>query len=213
MQTTTFKVLVLGAATLLVAACEEPNATTTTPAAQREAANADIARSKAEAEKKAADKAVADAKAKADAAEKKLDAAEDRADDAADLGPAESVWASSWSTFHTGKEKTMDAGDWTMERGADGSYTAWRKVKDATARTGEKIEDAAVTTAVKAKLLADDDVKGLKIDVDTKQNVVHLEGTVDKPEHAGEAMRIALGTAGVDKVVSRLKWAAPPAIQ
>jgi hyperosmotically inducible protein len=200
MQTTTFKVLVLGAASLLVAACEEPaSTTTTTPAAQREAANADIAKSKAEAEKKAADKALDDAKAKADAA--------------ADLGPAESVWASSWSTFHAGKEKTMDAGDWTMERGADGTYTAWRKVKDATAKAGEKIEDAAVTTAVKAKLLADDDVKGLKIDVDTKQNVVHLKGTVDKPEHAGEAMRIALGTAGVDKVVSHLKWAAPAPIQ
>src|SRR6266566_259141 len=39
---------------------------------------------------------------------------------------------------------------------------------------GEKIDDAAITAAVKSKLLADSLVGGLKIDVDTRDGVVSL---------------------------------------
>src|SRR5205814_10723393 len=43
---------------------------------------------------------------------------------------------------------------------------------------GEKLTDAAITTAVKSKLLADTKVSGLKINVDTENAIVTLKGSV-----------------------------------
>ena len=44
--------------------------------------------------------------------------------------------------------------------------------------------DPGVTTAVKAKLAADDTVKAYRIDVDTQDKVVTLKGEVDTPSGA-----------------------------
>ena len=41
--------------------------------------------------------------------------------------------------------------------------------------------DAGITTAVKAKIAADDVVKAYQIDVDTERKAVTLTGTVDTP--------------------------------
>ncbi len=215
MKLMTSTILALGLASFVATGCEENKAPGTAPSAVKAAADADKAKSKAEAEKIAADKKAADAKAEAKVADKKLDDAKDKAEEAGadNLGPDESMWSKSWGTFHAGKDATVDAGDWSIERGKDGSYTAWRKIKAATAAAATKVEDAAVSAAVKAKLAVDDDVKASTIDVDTKQSVVHLKGKVEKPEQAGEAMRIALGTGGVEKVVSHLTWAGSPAVQ
>ena len=82
----------------------------------------------------------------------------------------------------TGAEKTQNAGE---------------KAMDATA-------DATITSAVKTKLLADPKVGGLKIDVDTKDNVVTLTGTVKNAEEKAEAIRLAKTTSGVKSVVDKL---------
>jgi hyperosmotically inducible protein len=66
------------------------------------------------------------------------------------------------------------------------------------------IDDAAVTTSVKTKLLADSTVGGLKIDVDTKEGVVTLTGNVKSQAEADAAVRIARETEGVKDVVSNL---------
>ena len=202
------------ASILLLAACDEKKAEPT--AAEKQAAlSADANKDKAQAAKNDADKAVDAAKKKADEADKKLDKAKDDAKVAMDKlgddwkGPERASWERSWTGFYDSKEKTVDVGDWTVERGTDGMYTAWRKVKDSAAAAKEKVADAAVLTAVKAKLALEDDIKSNKIDVDVKDNVVNLKGTVEKPEQAGEAMRVALGTPGVDKVTSHLTWAPP----
>jgi hyperosmotically inducible protein len=72
-------------------------------------------------------------------------------------------------------------------------------------RAGAVATDAAITTAVKSKLLADPAVGGLKIDVDTKGGVVTLTGTVASRTEADQAIKIARGTDGVDRVVDNLK--------
>jgi hyperosmotically inducible periplasmic protein len=64
--------------------------------------------------------------------------------------------------------------------------------------------DAGITTAVKTKLAADDDVKAYQIDVDTNNKVVTLSGTVDTPTAKARAVEIAKATDGVVNVVDNV---------
>lgn len=88
------------------------------------------------------------------------------------------------------------------------SKTAVQKTEDATEKaakdTGANITDAAITSAVKTKLLADTKVGGLKINVDTNNHVVTLTGTVKSAAEKAEAIRLASTTKGVDKVIDKL---------
>ena len=71
-------------------------------------------------------------------------------------------------------------------------------------KAGNVIEDGVITAKVKTALLADPDVKGLRIDVDTKNGVVTLKGTADKPANRDRAVAIAKDTSGVKSVDSHL---------
>ena len=71
--------------------------------------------------------------------------------------------------------------------------------------------DPGITTAVKAKLAADDTVKAYKIDVDTKNAVVTLTGSVDTADGKTRAVELARTTKGVTDVVDQLS-VAPPAV-
>jgi osmotically-inducible protein OsmY len=82
------------------------------------------------------------------------------------------------------------------------------KTKAGIEKTGEVIEDSAITTAVKTKLLADTKAPGLKIDVDTKNGVVTLSGNVKSKAEAAKAVADARGTKGVKRVINNLKIAA-----
>jgi hyperosmotically inducible periplasmic protein len=79
------------------------------------------------------------------------------------------------------------------------------KAGQAADRAGAVATDAAITTAVKSKLLADPAVGGLQIDVDTKGGIVTLTGTVASRTEADQAVKLARGTDGVDRVVDNLK--------
>ena len=70
---------------------------------------------------------------------------------------------------------------------------------------GHAVEDTAITSAVKAKFLADRVVSGMKIDVDTKDGVVTLSGMVSSRAEADRATMMARNTEGVTKVVDNLK--------
>ena len=72
------------------------------------------------------------------------------------------------------------------------------------AKAGDKLDDAAITGKVKTALIADPDVKALKIDVDTKDNVVTLTGKVHSAAEKNEAVRLAKTTTGVKRVVDHL---------
>jgi hyperosmotically inducible periplasmic protein len=64
--------------------------------------------------------------------------------------------------------------------------------------------DGAITTAVKTKFLADPTISGLKIDVDTKGNVVTLTGVVPTAAEKNRALESARKTDGVKSVVDNL---------
>ena len=106
-----------------------------------------------------------------------------------------------------GASATKDA----AERGVDATKRGIDKGVDATKagaeKTGEVVTDAAITTAVKTKLLADGKTPGLKIDVDTKDGVVTLSGTVKTQAEIDKAVADARGTKGVGRVVNKLRVA------
>ena len=74
-------------------------------------------------------------------------------------------------------------------------------------RDGNLVGDAAITAAVKTKMLADSDVGGLKIDVDTTDGVVALKGNVSSTAEKRKAVQIARETDGVKSVKDQLKIA------
>jgi hyperosmotically inducible protein len=107
----------------------------------------------------------------------------------------------------TGSQTATDARDRVRE-GADAAKDAGRDVKATTGqaadRAGAAITDAAITAGVKSKFLADSSVSGLKIDVDTKDGVVALNGTVATRSEADRAVSLARDTSGVKRVVNNL---------
>lgn len=70
---------------------------------------------------------------------------------------------------------------------------------------GQQMDDAAITSEVKAGLTADSDVNPFNIDVDTQDGVVTLRGTVDDRETVSEAVRIARATSGVVRVENQIE--------
>src|SRR5947209_3487457 len=78
------------------------------------------------------------------------------------------------------------------------------KTKAAASKTGEFLSDAAITTAVKTKLLGVKDVIANDINVDTNEGVVTLKGSVPTEAQKTRAAEIARGTAGVKRVVNEL---------
>jgi hyperosmotically inducible protein len=65
--------------------------------------------------------------------------------------------------------------------------------------------DAAITYAVKTQFLADPEVSGLKINVDTDDGVVTLRGNVKSMAEADKASAIARQSSGVKSVVNDLR--------
>ncbi len=78
------------------------------------------------------------------------------------------------------------------------------EAKQATNTAANVVDNAALTTKVKAALLADDMVKGTQINVDSKAGVVKLTGTVDTPAHVARAVEVAKGVQGVQRVDNNL---------
>jgi hyperosmotically inducible periplasmic protein len=69
---------------------------------------------------------------------------------------------------------------------------------------GAAISDAAITATVKSKLLADPETSALRIDVDTKDRMVTLSGSVKSAAEKSEAVTIARQTDGVLSVNDQL---------
>ncbi|MFB3886965.1 MAG: BON domain-containing protein [Thermodesulfobacteriota bacterium] len=65
---------------------------------------------------------------------------------------------------------------------------------------GEVVDDAAITTKVKAKIFEDGVMKGMAISVDTFQGQVTLTGAVDTPQQKERAEELAGSVYGVKKV-------------
>lgn len=64
----------------------------------------------------------------------------------------------------------------------------------------QPMSDTWITTKVKSSLLADSDVAGLDVEVETVNGVVHLRGDVDSQAQIDRAVEIARDIDGVTNV-------------
>lgn len=82
-------------------------------------------------------------------------------------------------------------------------------VREKVSKAGEAISDATAdartTATIKGKLLKEPGLGSLSISVDTTDGLVTLSGTARTHEEVARAVRIALNTEGVRKVVSTLQ--------
>lgn len=72
------------------------------------------------------------------------------------------------------------------------------------ARAGDVIDDAEVTTRVKAAIFSAPGLKSLKINVETSKGVVTLRGSTDSLSSSDRATMLAGTVAGVEEVKNRL---------
>jgi osmotically-inducible protein OsmY len=72
------------------------------------------------------------------------------------------------------------------------------------ARAEHALAEGSLTAKIKAKMALDDTVKALSIDVDTRDGVVTLTGSVHSVTERTRAVQLARETDGVTSVVDRL---------
>ena len=100
------------------------------------------------------------------------------------------------------ENKLTIAGEDTEARQDANTATASGEVREAMDEAGDGIDDAWITSKVKTQLLADDQVHGTEINVETKGNVVTLIGTAPTLAARTKAIEIAQATKGVRSVVA-----------
>ena len=76
-------------------------------------------------------------------------------------------------------------------------------------RAAGVLDDATITAKVKSALIAEPQLKGLAIDVDTSKNVVTLSGSVASDQARADAERIAKQVEGVAGVKNNLEVKKP----
>jgi len=91
----------------------------------------------------------------------------------------------------------------TIDKNVDKSLMD--KTKGGLSKAGEKIDDAWITTKVNWFFVGEDSLKHSHINVDTKNNVVTLNGTVTSLAGKNRAAQLARQTDGVKSVVNNLK--------
>lgn len=93
------------------------------------------------------------------------------------------------SGMDTAKEKLAESSD---------------AIKQSTEKAATAVDDAAITTKVKAEIMRDPGLKLTDINVETNQGVVILSGVVDKPQDAERAVQIARAITDVKSVENKL---------
>ena len=117
-------------------------------------------------------------------------------------------------------QKVERAIEKTGEKIADASRKATAEVKEAgrdmkdgvqdaktdarTTETGRAVSDTAITAAIKGNYLLDPDLSVLKIEVDTKDGVVVLNGLTPSAEAKARAEKLAAANKGVREVRNHL---------
>jgi osmotically-inducible protein OsmY len=76
--------------------------------------------------------------------------------------------------------------------------------REATAKAGDKVADASITTAINAELAKDDRLSALKIDVDTRDGRVTLTGSAPDVAAKDRATMLANNVKGVQSVDNKL---------
>ena len=110
-------------------------------------------------------------------------------------------------TGATAADKTRDGLNKAADETVDALDKAAKATGKAVSKSGEVITDAWITTAVKSRFMGDEPLEGSRIDVDTKDNVVTLRGTVPTEAARTHAVTKARDTEGVKRVVDKLSVA------
>ena len=75
-----------------------------------------------------------------------------------------------------------------------------------TGRTaGRNVDDATITTSVKTKLAGDKLSSLTRVDVDTNNGTVSLNGVVESADQKARAQELASQVGGVNKVINNLQ--------
>jgi len=101
----------------------------------------------------------------------------------------------------TGTSGTMKSGAAKTKNGAE---KVADKTKEGLSKTGEAITDGWITTRVHSKFVGEDLLKDSNIDVDTKDHIVTLKGTVMSASARARAVAQAKEVEGVKQVIDRL---------
>jgi len=86
-----------------------------------------------------------------------------------------------------------------------GAQTTTGTVSGSSETLGQHVDDATITTKVKAELLGAKNVKSQHIHVKTRKGVVSLTGTVPTAEDRDNADQVAQNVSGVESVKNHLK--------
>lgn len=103
----------------------------------------------------------------------------------------------SGETPGAGTVPTPDMSPPTAEPGAAAQRPAERS-------TGQVVDDSVITTKVKSSLLADDQVKGMDISVETRNAEVTLSGQVESQAQADRAIELTKAVEGVAAVNNQM---------
>ena len=103
-----------------------------------------------------------------------------------------------------GAEKTKDGAEKVGEKTKDGAEKVGKETKEVLSKTGEVITDSWIVSRVHSKFVGEDLLKDSSIDVDSKDHVVTLNGTVMSAAAKARAVAEAKEVEGVKSVVDHL---------
>ena len=105
--------------------------------------------------------------------------------------------------YEVGAEEVKDAKEQIARTGT----VVREKAKAAGHSIAGAAANAKITTTVKARLIAEPGLPSMNINVDTTDGLVTLSGKVEFHEQVARAVKLALETDGVHKVISTLQVA------
>ena len=103
------------------------------------------------------------------------------------------------------REKATDQVKGTAKTVAGTTKKGAEKTADALSKTGEVITDEWIATRVRTNFSNDTALTGSAIEVESKNNVVTLTGTVPTAAARAKALAVAKEVEGVKRVVDKLK--------
>jgi len=92
-----------------------------------------------------------------------------------------------------------------MTSRTSGAVATTGVLETAAAKVGESVDEAALTSKIKAKMVLDDSVKARRIDVSTDGTTVTLSGEVRSQSEHDRALALARETDGVTQVIDKLR--------
>jgi hyperosmotically inducible periplasmic protein len=100
--------------------------------------------------------------------------------------------------------KTEQAAKEASQEARQAMNSAESAAKDGAAVMAEKLDDASITASVSASLAKDPELSAIKINVDTKNGVVSLQGPAPSADARERATTIAKAVKGVSSVNNQL---------